>query len=239
MVRGPPPVLRTALGIPLLALAYFLAAPAFPALPAGDVTILVAGGIGLVLVGATTLSLLPARETVAGPLLIALGAGLLAGALNDGGIGAAANVFEALLAAAIGILFARAMSAPVMAIAVPVFVALLDIWSVATGPTAKLLEREADAADPLSFDMPAWGDMGSAGQVGVSDAIFLSMFAAWTWRHGFRRGATIAGLAAGLLAALLLGVTLDRAIPAIPLLAAGFLLPNADRLAWLLRPAAP
>ena len=37
----------------------------------------------------------------------------------------------------------------------------------------------------------------------------------------------------GLIAALVLGVALDRAIPALPLIAMGFLLPNADRL-WRL-----
>ena len=58
--------------MPLAALAYFLASPALPALPGGDATVLVAGGIGLLVIAATALSLLPARDTVAGPLLIVL-----------------------------------------------------------------------------------------------------------------------------------------------------------------------
>ena len=99
MVRRPPPVLSrrrrppgsgvVALGLPLLALAYFLAAPALPALPAGDATVIVAGGIGLLMVAATTLSLLPARDSLIGPLLIVLGTGLLAGALNAASVGRA------------------------------------------------------------------------------------------------------------------------------------------------------
>jgi uncharacterized membrane protein (DUF441 family) len=76
--------------------------------------------------------------------------------------------------------------------------------------------------------------MGSAGHLGLSDALFLSMFAAWAWRYGFRRTATIAGLILGLLASLALSVALDRPIPALPLLAAGYLLPNIDRIARLL-----
>ena len=67
--------------------------------PLGTMTIaettIVAGGVGLLMVAATTLSLLPARDTVIGPALIVLGAGLLAGALNAAHIGAAANVAEA------------------------------------------------------------------------------------------------------------------------------------------------
>lgn len=217
---------------------YFLAAPALPALPAGDPTVLVAGGVGLLLVAATTLSLLALRGAVASLVAVAAGSGLLMGCLNAGGVGAAANVFEALLAAAIGLLFARLLNAGVIAIAVPAFVALVDVWSVAAGPSAKLLAGGTSASDPLSFDLPAWGGLGSAGHVGLSDAVFLAMFAAWAWAHGFRRGATIAGLICGLIAALVLGVILDRAIPALPLLAAGYLLPNLDRVGGLWRPDA-
>jgi hypothetical protein len=220
---------------PLVALAYFLAAPALPALPAGDTTTVVAGGIGLLMVAAATLSLAPAAPMFFGPLLIVLGAALLVGALNAAGVGAGANVAEALLAGAIGVLFARWLATPVIAIAVPIFVAAIDVWSVASGPTADLLDDATEISDPLSFDLPAWGHMGSAGHLGFSDALFAGMFAAWAWRYGLRRAATIVGIALGLLAALVLSVVLDRAIPALPLIAAGYLLPNLDRIPRMLR----
>jgi hypothetical protein len=185
------------------------------------------------MIAACTLALLPAYETLVGPVLIALGAGLLAGALNAADVGAAANVPEAMLAGAIGLLFARWLATPVIALAVPIFVAAIDIWSVATGPTSRM--TDTDSADTLSFDLPAWGHSGSAAHLGLSDALFLSMFAAWALRYGFRRGATIAGLTVGLVGALALGLLLDRTIPALPLLAAGYLLPNLDRIPALLR----
>ena len=250
MVRGPSAVLRRARGglatsafaVPLAAFAYFLAAPLLPALPAGDATVLVAGSIGLLLVGGSTLALLPAYETLIAPLLVALGAGLLVAAFNsDGanGVGAGANVVEALLAGAAGLLFARWLAAPAIAAAVALFVAVVDILSVAFGPTSRLLDEGTGRVDALSFDLPAWGDAGSAGHLGFSDAFFVALFAAWAWRFGLRRGATIAALLLGLLAALVLSVALDRAIPALPFVAAGYLLPNADRLLRLLRhPAA-
>jgi hypothetical protein len=222
-----------ALGAPLAALAYFLAAPALPALPAGDTTTVVAGTAGLLVLTASTLALLPAYGMLVGPLLVALGAGLLAGALNAADAGAAANVPEAMLAGAIGLLFARWLATPVIALAVPIFVAAIDVWSVATGPTSRM--TETDSADTLSFDLPAWGHMGSAGHLGLSDALFLSMFAAWALRYGFRRQATVAGLALGLVGALVAGLALDRTIPALPFLAAGYLLPNLDRIPALLR----
>jgi hypothetical protein len=248
VVRRPSPVLKrrrrrpgagtVALLAPLVALAYFLAAPALPALPAGDAQTLVAGGVGLLMIAAATLAIVPAAESLFGPLLIVLGAGLIVGALNAGGaggVGAGANVPEAMLAAAVGLLFARWLETRVVAIAVPIIVAGIDIWSVASGPASKLLENGTDTVDPLSFDLPAWGDMGSAGHLGLSDAFFLSMFAAWGWRYGLRRRATIAGMALGLIASLGVSIWLDRAIPALPLIAAGYLLPNLDRIPALLR----
>jgi hypothetical protein len=231
--RRPGPA-TVACAVPLAAFVYFLAAPALPALPAGDETVLVAGGIGMLLVAATALALLPAHETLFGPLLIILGAGLIVAALNAGGVGAGANVFEALLAGAAGLLFARWLATPLVAVAVPLFVGAVDVWSVATGPTSRMVAGGADRVDPLSFDFPAWGGAGSAGHLGLSDALFVSLFAAWAWRFGLRRSATVVGLLLGLVASLVLSVTIDRAIPALPFVAAGYLLPNLDRIAGLL-----
>lgn len=214
---------------------YFAIAPALPELPAGDTRVLVAGAAGMLMVGATALSLVPARDTTVGPALIVLGAGLLVGALNAGGVGATANVVEALLAGAVGLLFARALSTPLVAIAVPLFVAAIDVWSVANGPTSDLLEGAGDRVDALSFDLPTWGDEGSVGRLGLTDAVFLSMFATWAWRYGFRRAATVVGLSLGLIASLVVGIAFDRAVPALPLIAAGYLLPNVDRIGAVLR----
>jgi hypothetical protein len=223
--------------VPLAALAYFLAAPALPALAPGEETILVAGTVGVLLVAATTLALLPARETLIGPLLIILGSGLLVAALNvnaSTGVGAGANVVEALLGSAAGLILARLFAVPMSAVAVPLFAAAVDIASVWNGPTARMLEDGTERVDPLSFDFPAWGDGGSAGHLGLSDAVFLSMFASWSEGYGFRRRLTLLGMVLGLVAALALSVAFDQAIPALPLIAAGYLLPNLDRIGRLL-----
>jgi hypothetical protein len=226
-----------AFAVPLAALAYFLAAPALPPLAPGDETVLIAGGTGVLLVAVTTLALLPAYETLIGPLLIILGAGLLVAVLNSNssaGVGAGANVVEALLASALGLILARLFAVPLSAIAVPLFVAAIDIVSIWNGPSARMLEDGTDRVDPLSFDFPAWGDAGSAGHLGLSDAVFLSMFAAWSERYNLRRRLTLLGMVLGLLAAAALSVALDQAIPALPLIAAGYLLANLDRIGRLL-----
>ncbi len=243
MVRRPAALLSSrprrgrailSLGLPFAALAYFLAAPALPALPAGDATELVAGGLGVLLVAGSGLSLLALRDSAVALALVLLGAGLLVGALNAGGVGAGANVIEALAAAGGGLLFARFLDGPVIAVCVALFVALVDIWSVATGPTAKLIAAGTAVDDPLSFDLPAWGG-GSAGHLGLSDAVFLAIFAGWALQLGLRRGTTIACLALSLVATIAVSVAVGRSVPAIPLLSAAFLLPNADLLTALLR----
>ena len=244
MVRRPAAVLSRvgpatpAFAVLLAAFAYFLAVPLLPALPAGDTTILVAGSVGLLLVAASALAVLPAFDTVIAPLLVVAGAGLIVAAFNSAGadgVGAGANVVEALLAGAAALLFARWLAAPAIAVAVPLFVAAIDTLSVAFGPTSRLLDAGTGRVDALSFDLPAWGDAGSAGHLGFSDAFFVALFAAWAWRFGLRRRATIGGLLLGLLAALGLSGALDRGIPALPFVAAGYLLPNVDRR-WALSP---
>lgn len=228
------------LGAPAAALTYFLVAPALPGLSLGDETTLAAGGVGLLMVAASGLALLGARDTVIGPALILLGSGLVVAALNAAGVGAAANVFEAFLAAAAGLLLARTLGTPAVAVAVPVFVGAIDVISVLGEPSsARRVTTVGERSDPLSFDLPAWGDLGSAGRLGIAEMLFVAMFAAWAWRFGLRRGPTVVGLALGLLAALVLEVALDRAAPVLALLAAGYLLPNLDRLGRLARGREP
>jgi hypothetical protein len=232
VVRGAAALLTA----PLLATVYFAIAPSLPGLGQGDGALLVADGIGLLAVGATVASLLPAWRARRVQLVALAGGAAGTAALNLAGVGALANVPEAVLASAAGLLLASALATPAVAVAVPLFVAAIDIWSVASGPTSRLVQAGRDPVDVLSFDLPAWGG-GTAGGLGLTDAVFLAMFAAWAWRFGLRRRATLAGLGGGLLAALVLSVLTEEAIPALPLVAAGYLLPNADRLRRRLRPA--
>jgi hypothetical protein len=219
-----------------VATAYFAVAPALPDLGDGDIALLVADGIGLLLVAATVWSLLPAWRAQQVLVSTLLASAVVVAVLNLAGVGALANVPEALAASAAGLLLAYALATPAVALAVPLFVAAIDIWSVANGPTSRLVDAGRDPVDVLSFDFPAWGG-GSAGGLGLTDAIFLAMFAGWAWRFGLRRRATLAGMSIGLLAALVLSLVTRDAIPALPLVAAGYLLPNVDRLVARVRPA--
>jgi len=232
VVRGAASLLTA----PILATAYFAVAPALPDLGDGDLPLLVADGLGLIAIAATVWSLLPAWRAQNVLAFVLVGAAVVTGILNLAGVGALANVPEALAASAAGLLLASALATPAVALAVPLFVAAIDIWSVASGPTSRLVDAGRDPVDVLSFDIPAWGG-GSAGGLGLTDAIFLAMFAGWAWRFGLRRRATLAGMTIGLLGALVLSLATDEAIPALPLVAAGYLLPNVDRLVARVRPA--
>jgi hypothetical protein len=225
VVRGAAALLTA----PALALAYFAIAPGLPDLGDGDLAFVVADGLGLLFVAGVVATLVPAWRAMT-VLAIAGGGALVAAlAMNLAGVGALANVPEALLGAAIGLVLAYLLATPAVALAVPLFVAVVDVWSVASGPTARLVQSAGDPVDLLSFDLPAWGG-GSAGRLGLTDAVFLAMFCGWAWRFNLRRRATLAGLGLGLLAALVLSLIFDEAIPALPLVAAGYLLPNLDRL---------
>jgi hypothetical protein len=229
VVRGP----AALLGAPLLALGYFLLAPELPAL-SGDTELIVCGTVGLGAIGACALAALLAREQRAGLVLLAWGAGLIAAALTAGNVGAPANPFRALMAAALGILFARALPDRRALVALPLIVAGVDAWSVAAGPSHTLISEQPRAVDFLTFALPTWGGGGAqAGQVGLSDIVFLAMFGAWAAAFGLRRKTTTAALLLALVGALVLSVALDTAIPVLPLLAAALLLPNSDRIVAL------
>ena len=131
-------------------------------------------------------------------------------------------------------LLAYVLAAPVVLVAVPIFVAAIDIWSVSTGPTSKIIESGGDTLDYLSFQIPAWGG-GTLGNLGVSDIVFLAFFAWLAWRYDLRRRTTAVCLAAALPAALIVQLEVGGAIPVLPFLAAALLVPNIDLLPRLLR----
>ena len=229
MVRGPAAVLAAYAA----ALAYFALAGSLPDLGDGDATAIVSGAVGMLALAACTFTLLPARDEL--PPLVALAAGglLLGGALTAAGSDAGADVAKVLFAASVGMLLASWLSLPQLVVIIPVFVAAIDVASVLAGPTSVLLRAHSPALDYLSFSIPAWG--GGSEQLGVSDVIFLGFYASAAWRHGLRRTATAVGLVLGLIAAVVAGVLSNRALPVLPALALGLLLPNLDRLGPLLR----
>lgn len=232
MVRGP----AALLGATLVALAYFLLAGELPSLGDGDAAVLVAGLVGVGMIAAIVLALVSAGDELFPLTLLFLGSFLLVAGMDAAGAGTSVSPFEAIAAGSFGVLLGRALAAPVVAFAIPIFVAIVDAWSVASGPSSKLSDSDTRGSAELSFDLPSWGDEpGAATRLGIVDAIFLAMFSVWAARFGLRPRATAVGMVAGLFGAVVLSVLTDRAVPALPLVAVGYWTANLDRFDQLLQ----
>jgi hypothetical protein len=230
VVRGAAALLGLALG----ALAYFLVAPELPSLRSLDVAIAVAATVGLALAVGLAAAPTPA---VRAPLALApavLGATLLVAALNAARGGAAASPFEALLLGCAGVAFAALLDAPALAVALPVFVAALDVSGlVGAGPGTLLVADAARPGDPLTVELPGWGGGLPAARVTAAELVFLAAYASYAHLFGLRPRASVLGMWAALVAAVVLGLALDRRVPALALMSGAFLAVNADRLGGL------
>ena len=214
--------------------AYLLVTPVLPDVGGtSDTNTLVSNIPTLLLLGACVLVWLPARDEAFVLGLLALGAGLVAAGATEAGSIPVADVTKALFAAALGMLLAWALDEPAVVVAVPLFVAGIDIASVAGGPSELLARDSSGAGEFLSVYLPAWGG-GRAGVLGLADLVFLAFFAASAWRFGLRRRATGIALMLALPATVLIQLQLDVTVPALPVLAAALLLPNLDLLPGML-----
>ena len=109
----------------------------------------------------------------------------------------------------------------------------VDAFSVFNkhGPTKNITEHHEEVFTTLSFAFPIPGEHATA-NLGLPDLLFFALFLAAAARFGLRVGSTWIALAASFGATIALAVALDLAgLPALPLLAFGFLAPNAD-LIW-------
>ena len=234
MVRGAAALLALAFG----ALAYFLVTPALPAPHSLDAAVILSAAVGLAFVVA--LAALPA-DAVENPFSLApavAGSLLLVAALDATRAGAAASPFEALLLGCVGVAFAAILDAPALAVALPVFVGLLDLSGVVgAGPGGLLAQDAARPGDPLTVELPGWGGGLPAARVTATELVFLAAYVAYAHLFGLRPRASAVAMYGALVAVVVAGVSFDRRIPALALMGAAFLAVNADRLAGLFRPA--
>jgi hypothetical protein len=230
LVRGPAALLAL-LGA---AVAYFLVAPSLPELHPPELSALVACGIGLTFVVAIIAGLVAIADA---PLALApalVGAGLLVAALDVNDAGAAATPFEAVLFGCAGIAFAVVFDTPALAIALPLFVAVIDVAQAASGGSAGVFTLSTShPGDVLTLELPDWGTGLAAARLSVPDVLFLAAFAAYARRLRMRERAAEVGMLVALLVAVAAEVLFDSELPTVALLAAGYLLPNVDRVGSL------
>jgi hypothetical protein len=216
-----------------------LVAPDLPVISSVDTSIFVACCCGLVSVMAWAWVVSPLSDERALLVLVAAGALLLVALLNVANVGAAATPIEALAYSAVGGLFALALLSPALALALPVFVAAVDAVSTLAGGLSEVLANagQTQPGDPLSLELPDWGNGLPAGRLGISDAVFAGVFLVYARRFGFRPVGTAIALWVAMVAAVALKVWLDRAVPVMPLMAVAYFLANADRVPALLAAA--
>ena len=106
----------------------------------------------------------------------------------------------------------------------------IDAYSVWRGPTKQIVSHHEHVFTWLSFAFPVPGEHAAA-NLGVPDLLFFALFLGAAAKFGLRVFATWVCLLAGLGATIALTVWLDLSgLPALPGIALGFLLPNADLL---------
>lgn len=231
MVRGVTALLGLALG----ALAYFLVAPSLPALHSLDAAIVAAAAVGLAFVVALAAAPAPAIFAPFSLAPLVVGSLLLVAVLDAARGGAAASPFEALLCGCAGVAFAALLDAPALAVALPLFVGVLDASGVVgSGPGDLLVSDAARPGDPLTVELPGWGGGLPAARVTAAELVFLAAYVAYAHRFALRPRASAVAMFLALVATVVIGVALDRRVPALALMSGTFLLVNADRLPGML-----
>lgn len=217
------------------------AAAALPTISSERLSLTVAracGAAAIVLCAAAV-----ARLPTDGPWLgvAAVAGGVATAVLAGADVGAAATPAEAVLYAAIGALLAGGLTAPPLVVGLPLLVAVLDVIStLVVGPSHVLANAgTTQPGDPLSLELPDWGNGLPAGRIGLSDVVVAGLLLSYARRLPLRPVATAVCAWAAFAVAAALSVALDEAVPTLPLVVAAFLAANAGRLLALLRrPAA-
>jgi hypothetical protein len=146
----------------------------------------------------------------------------------------AANVFRVLSAASLGFVLARYVLSPGAALLVAAVAAASDLFSVFAGPTKALVREDSPALDFLVLIFPTFGTPLGFG-LGVSDFIFIALFAYVARALDFHYPLTLICCCAATALALTAGLLTERPLPALPFIALSFVLVNAGRLRTALR----
>lgn len=139
------------------------------------------------------------------------------------------SLAKVVLATTGGLWIAMMLTSIGQVLLISALIIFVDVWSVFLGPTKKMVESGGPWIDYFTINLPVFG-ADAVSRLGVSDIIFYSLFigCALTWR--LRRTLTALALALSFVATMIVGVSLEIGVPALPLLSVFFLLTNGDLL---------
>jgi len=193
--------------------------------------------IALVLIPATfglVLLALPLREA-RGLLPTGLAFAVLAGVLTAADADVPANFARLAAATLIAWWFLSWFETVSWVVLVACIIPWVDAYSVWRGPTKQIISNHEHVFDVLSFAFPVPGH-NSAANLGVPDLLFFALFLGAADRFKLRVLPTFVGLCTGLGLTIAATVWFDLSgLPALPGIALGFLVPNADLLLPRLR----
>ncbi len=178
----------------------------------------------LVLAAAATRGVLPIALALAG----------LAVLLYLAGMGSLFNVAKLLALTALGFWFMRLFEALSWVVLIAAIIPWVDALSVWRGPTEYVVTQQPNLFDRVSIAFRLPGEEGSA-NIGPPDILFFALFLAAADRFGLRVRWTWLTMVGLLGLTLILATAFEiNGLPALPAIAIGFLLPNADLLwkAW-------
>jgi hypothetical protein len=176
----------------------------------------------------------PARRLLIGGLAVAV----LAALLQWVGLVVVANFAKLAAVTLLAFWFLTYFETAAWVVLVAVIVPWVDAYSVWRGPTKEIITHRRELFTKFSFAFPVPGEQNTA-QLGLPDLLFFALFLASAKRWGLRTRLTWIALTLSFGATVALSVALEqytkrfadlKGLPALPLLALGFLLPNADLL---------
>ncbi|HEY6960259.1 MAG TPA: hypothetical protein VI408_00070 [Gaiellaceae bacterium] len=172
---------------------------------------------------------LPLR-TARGIALVGVSFAVLAAVLELAHQGLFANFARLAAATLLGWWFLSFFEAASWVALVALLIPWVDAYSVWRGPTKEIVNHHQHVFSVLSFAFPVPGEHAAA-NLGVPDLLFFALFLAAADRFGLRVGWTWLCLVASLGATIALTVWFNlNGLPALPGIALGFLIPNADLL---------
>jgi hypothetical protein len=159
-----------------------------------------------------------------------LAVAVLAAALEILGFDVLANFAKLAAVTLLAFWFLSYFETAAWVMAVALIIPWVDAYSVWRGPTKHIITHQRELFTTFSFAFPVPGEQNTA-QLGLPDLLFFALFLAAAARWGLRVRLTWAALTLSFGGTMALSVAFDlNGLPALPLLAAGFLAPNADLL---------
>jgi hypothetical protein len=230
---GPAAIALVALG------AYVAVAPHLGDLGRSAADLGLYAAVPLILAGAATLALHPVAgrpPSAALALLVIALPPALALALVD--VEPLATPLRLVVACGAGFWLAGLLEAPWQLAVVAGVATIVDIVSVAAGPTNELVDNAPGAVDVIALHLPAWGSSADI-LIGLTDFLFLACFVGGAIALGLRVRATLVAVVVGLEVSVIAAALLDRGLPGLPFMSVALLAVNWDLMFGARRGQAP